>query len=213
MRVALYDSALRQHFTCDESVSEVARYKIFRDYLKHEDDLINNRLSWNFTIQGFLFAAYVFSLQKIADIRLGLLNNSVVTERIKQLKVLHTLYDLQLFLVIVAALGVSVSFLVYLSVSAARLAIQSLEEKWCEAARSWPKALSKLARADRRKLVRESLSAGARTHGPAPQHLPGLTGGGHPVALVLGFVAPNVLPLVLTFVWAFLLVDAWLDLQ
>src|SRR5262249_26759673 len=43
-------------------------YKIFRDYLQHEDGLINQRLSWNFTIQGFLFATYGLCLQKLLDV-------------------------------------------------------------------------------------------------------------------------------------------------
>jgi hypothetical protein len=31
-------------------------YEIFRDYIKHEDDLINQRSTWHLLIQGFLFA-------------------------------------------------------------------------------------------------------------------------------------------------------------
>src|SRR5437763_1604980 len=42
-------------------------YRIFRSYIAHEDDLINQRQTWNLTIQGFLFAAYAFSLQKLVE--------------------------------------------------------------------------------------------------------------------------------------------------
>jgi hypothetical protein len=38
----------------------VRRYELYREYLKHEDNLINYRLTWNITIQGFLFAACGF---------------------------------------------------------------------------------------------------------------------------------------------------------
>jgi len=31
-------------------------YEIYRDYIKHEDDLINHRSTWHLLIQGFLFA-------------------------------------------------------------------------------------------------------------------------------------------------------------
>jgi hypothetical protein len=40
-------------------------YKIFRDYVEHEDFLVNNRLLWNINIQGLLFAAYAIALQRI----------------------------------------------------------------------------------------------------------------------------------------------------
>src|SRR5437879_8379854 len=42
-------------------------YRIFRTYVEHEDDLINQRQTWNLTIQGFLFASYAFSLQKLVE--------------------------------------------------------------------------------------------------------------------------------------------------
>ncbi len=33
-------------------------YGIYRDYMKHEDDLINQRSTWHLLIQGFLFATF-----------------------------------------------------------------------------------------------------------------------------------------------------------
>src|SRR5688572_28835390 len=33
------------------------QYHLYRDYLKHEDGLINYRLTWTLTLQGLLFAA------------------------------------------------------------------------------------------------------------------------------------------------------------
>src|ERR1051325_2213045 len=44
-------------------------YKIFRDYIEHEDGLIDKRLLWNINIQGFLFATYGFSVQKLAEVQ------------------------------------------------------------------------------------------------------------------------------------------------
>jgi len=38
-------------------------YRIFREYLQHEDGLANNRLSWMLTIHGFLYASYAFTIQ------------------------------------------------------------------------------------------------------------------------------------------------------
>ena len=31
---------------------DISLYTVYRDYVKHEDDLINNRLNWNFTIRA-----------------------------------------------------------------------------------------------------------------------------------------------------------------
>jgi hypothetical protein len=33
-------------------------YNVYRDYMKHEDDLINQRASWHLLLQGFLFATF-----------------------------------------------------------------------------------------------------------------------------------------------------------
>lgn len=33
-------------------------YQIYRDYLIHEDDLMNQRSTWHLLIQGFLFATF-----------------------------------------------------------------------------------------------------------------------------------------------------------
>lgn len=44
-------------------------FAIFRKYIDHEDQLIHERLLWNITIQGFLFAAYGFAVTKLAEIQ------------------------------------------------------------------------------------------------------------------------------------------------
>jgi hypothetical protein len=45
------------------------RYKLFREYVEHEDALINNRLTWLITIHGFLYAAYALSVGKYVEVR------------------------------------------------------------------------------------------------------------------------------------------------
>src|SRR5262249_24622108 len=78
--------------------SEIERhlklYSAFRDYVKHEDDLTNNRLNWNFTIQGFLFAAYSFSVQKIVEVRGTLFTKGSVSTELPK-GVLTGIRDLQ----------------------------------------------------------------------------------------------------------------------
>lgn len=39
-------------------------YKVFRGYVMEESGLINSRLVWIITINGFLFTTYGFTLQK-----------------------------------------------------------------------------------------------------------------------------------------------------
>ena len=42
---------------------DIETYRIFREYLQHEDELANNRLSWMLSIHGFLYASYAFTIQ------------------------------------------------------------------------------------------------------------------------------------------------------
>jgi hypothetical protein len=44
-------------------------YGAYRQYLDHEHNLINHRLSWNFTIQDFLFTSYAFVLNNSESAR------------------------------------------------------------------------------------------------------------------------------------------------
>lgn len=43
-------------------------FSLYRDYLKHEDNLINQRTTWLITIQSFLIATFGFSYQKKFEI-------------------------------------------------------------------------------------------------------------------------------------------------
>jgi hypothetical protein len=43
-------------------------YEAFRNYARHEDNLINNRVMWLLSIHGFLYATYGLTLQKKLEI-------------------------------------------------------------------------------------------------------------------------------------------------
>ncbi|MET0283978.1 MAG: hypothetical protein ABW352_05895 [Polyangiales bacterium] len=47
-----------------QELSHERRYELFRDYLKHEDELINHRLVWGLSIQAFVVAAFAVSLDR-----------------------------------------------------------------------------------------------------------------------------------------------------
>lgn len=185
------------------------RFTIYRQYIKHEHDLINNRLSWNFTIQGFLFAAYTLTFQKIADIRIALAQNYIVPDRVEKLRIPHTLYDLHLLLLAISAVGLGVSFFVYISVQAARMASVSLQKMWNETTKDWSESSPPTSIGD----VYRALFKPPDPQPTNPLGLPNLFGGGHPLADLLGFYAPSALPIILMVVWLVLLVEASLDLS
>jgi ketosteroid isomerase-like protein len=83
-------------------------YGVYRDYLKHEDELINRRLSWNLTLQGFLFAAYGLVITKADELKghLGLLRY------------------------LLPMLGVAVSSMSLIGIYAAQDAIKGLNSWW-----------------------------------------------------------------------------------
>jgi hypothetical protein len=98
-------------------------YKIFRDYIEHEDGLVNNRLLWNINIQGFLFATYGFSVQKLAEIQHGVegTGGSGATA-------------LRWLLVILPFFGGSISFLSWQGVMAAQKATINVKTLWMNTA-------------------------------------------------------------------------------
>jgi hypothetical protein len=51
----------------DHSLTKLEHFKVVREYRMREHDLLNHRISWNLSVQGFLFATYGFSLQKLAE--------------------------------------------------------------------------------------------------------------------------------------------------
>lgn len=163
-------------------------YALYRDYLKHEDDLINNRLNWNLTIQGFLFAAYSFTLQTASNIKLQLLMKTGATP------ITHLLNarELRITMIVLAWLGVGVSGGVYVSIRAARIAIEELVTKWHE-----------LYGKEYNPNPTDPIRPKDNIHGP---YLPGLIGGGNFQAHKLGFYAPLLVPFAFIAAWLLLII-------
>src|SRR4051812_22186632 len=63
--VYLSNSNRNSHF--DPSEENVKVYERTRDYIKHEDGLINWRVSWNLTSQGFLFSGLAATISRAMD--------------------------------------------------------------------------------------------------------------------------------------------------
>jgi hypothetical protein len=104
-------------------------YSIYRDYIKHEDDLINRRQTSNVILQVFLFAAYGFSVDYLYKPAIG-----------KDL-----LGGLKLLRLIIPLVGCTVGVLALMSIVAAQSAIDGLKTDWADiAAEIDPKILARL---------------------------------------------------------------------
>jgi hypothetical protein len=92
-----------------ESISRIEYYQIIRSQIEHEDNLINQRLSWFVAAQAFLFSAYAILLNAPWQVRL----QRFATQQ----EILFSLIPL-------VAIGVSI--LIYITVVAAMLAMANL---------------------------------------------------------------------------------------
>lgn len=129
-------------------------YTVYRQYVMNEADLINARLTWLLTIQGFLFGTY------------GLIVSSQKPWFTWALSVLRWL----------PGFGTALSILAFVSISAARLAANTLCEKW-----------ENLPHSDTFKAL-----------------MPKIRGGGHPWAPFLGYTAAMFIPWALCVIWTIL---------
>jgi len=59
------------------AVSSLDQYRMVRQQIEHEDNLVNQRLSWLLSSQSFLFTAYAISLNGPAIIRSKTLESTV----------------------------------------------------------------------------------------------------------------------------------------
>src|ERR687895_70464 len=92
-----------------ESISGIRYYEIIRSQIEHEDNLINQRLSWFVASQAFLFSAYAILLNASPQVRL----QSFATQQ-----------EILFYLIPLVAIGVSI--LIYITVIAAMLATANL---------------------------------------------------------------------------------------
>src|SRR5918996_5606681 len=92
-----------------ESISGIQYYQIIRSQIEHEDNLINQRLSWFVAAHAFLFSAYAILLNAPSQVRL---------------KSFATQQDILFSLIPLVAIGVSI--LIYITVIAAMLAMANL---------------------------------------------------------------------------------------
>jgi len=92
-----------------EPISRIQYYQIIRSQIEHEDNLINQRLSWFVAAQAFLFSAYAILLNAPSQVRL----QRFATQQ-------ETLFSL------IPLVAIGVSILIYITVVAAMLAMANL---------------------------------------------------------------------------------------
>ena len=121
----MIDNGLNQD-TIKISHEEYERvYRIFREYLQHEDHLINHRTTWLITIQSFLWATFGFSYQKKYEVLERITNTTVgVKDFSQQTK------EFDLSMIILIVVGFLTAFLAIFSIWAAANAILHLAKEW-----------------------------------------------------------------------------------
>jgi hypothetical protein len=101
-----------------------AQYRLYRDYVTHEDALINNRTTWLINLESFIIATFGFSYQKKFEI---------VTKPAAELNALiapKMITEYNWFLVTLAFAGLIIAVVSLVSIRAADLSIKSIEQKF-----------------------------------------------------------------------------------
>jgi hypothetical protein len=157
----------------DEHANNV--YRAYRDYIVHEDDLVNQRTTWSITIQAFVIAIFGLTYQKKMESIVSFygLDDKTTNYTLELLNKLVIQFDQ--FLLIIAIFGLVVASISGAAVYAAQRAIRFVSLKWT------------------------SECSGKQVF----SQFPSLTGGGNAFSTRLGHVFPLVLPLFLVGFWLF----------
>jgi hypothetical protein len=210
--------------TNNERIEEI--YLIYRDYIKHEDDLINQRITWLIGIQSFLIASFGFSYQKKFDVISGALLKNPLCKDITLKALKSTLENYNLFLESFCVIGFMTSLVALISVHAANISLRNLRTQWTEGTTGqkrdrfrdklksfflypplkwfWDKLKSFFADEtpgqDWKYINTEA--SNSQIDMPKLDHLPGIIGGGKNVAHWLGSIPIYGLPLFFLVFWA-----------
>ena len=191
---------------------------LFRDYIKHEDDLVNHRLTWLLTIHGFLYATCGFTLQARPEVAQRVASDflkyaTTVCPNLDQMtskacidvqrhyfsidSLGYTSIELDLFLFMLALVGIAISFFGLRSIRAAVDSSVSLRRIFSEQYEFNPQGLNgaynpRIFGAGDLFIVGDSSTSCI---------VPSIAGGGSAYAEEGGFTAPNVIPWILIAGW------------
>lgn len=110
-------------------------YKVHREYIEHEDELIHHRTSALVTIQSFLLATFGFTYQKKYEVA-GMLFIHDHKLSLSDLGSITTQYNG--FLLVLALVGAATSFIALCSILAATNAIKGIERNWQQVSNGQP---------------------------------------------------------------------------
>ncbi len=105
-------------------------YRIYIDYIRHENDLLNQRTTWFMTAQAALILVASYLLQKYLEVFGGFFKDKSFSDLNYELKNMVVL--LVLFWAVVCLLGIVTAASASRSIKAAVKAQQCLEERWAE---------------------------------------------------------------------------------
>jgi hypothetical protein len=162
----------------------LAIYETFRNYVRHEDTLINNRLTWILTIHGFLYATYGFTLQKELEVMRALQHHTPYHSPL-----CYTLSQAEIFLLGIAFVGASISFFGWLSIHAAKQSASSID-----------RIFRQNNFHDSATLVLNGSGLNIQTF-PGPYKFPAILGGGRKYSVKFGVSASITIPWILFASW------------
>lgn len=114
----------------DRNEDMEAVYKLHRDYIEHEDDLIHHRTTSMITIQSFLLATFGFTYQKKLEVVEKLHANDLDFSALGRSSV-----EYNGFLLVLAIVGAATSYIALRAVRAAARAISRLQDSWLAASK------------------------------------------------------------------------------
>jgi len=199
-------------------------YEVFRDYIKHEDNLINNRLTWILTIHGFLYATYGLTMQKKMEIAQKIASDLTTPAAPRSYNdysqiagLCHTLWLSDRFLICISIIGLVISICGSTSIIAAVFAsgrittifqdlypLKTSKQDAEEVGRGWRQRLSYRIRqwvSIKEWRRRTTKVIDINKGGTSEVKLPTIVGGGNIIALRTGMIAPLLIPAVLLSSW------------
>jgi hypothetical protein len=178
-------------------------YELLRDYIKQEDNLINQRLTWILTIHGFLYATYGLTIHKNLEIAAKMAadltddKNRRVAAYLNGSILCTTLWEMHLFLILISLIGFFISYFGARSINAAYESATQvrdvLEKEFSTRTDKYNLRVGRKIRVIRRIEVGDSTTGSAK--------LPDISGGGSEYLERRGFTASRAIPYVLAFGW------------
>jgi hypothetical protein len=188
---------------------KIQLYNIYRDYVKHEDNLINNRMTWLLSIHGFLYATYGLTLQKKFEISQKIVESTShvsafvwdapgMSGAMEGYGFDYVSFQIDVFLIGIGLVGIFISRIALESIEAAGRATQTLRTN---ANIAFGMDLESTGPAGSEATP---IGVGARLR--KKLWLPQITGGGLGDHEINGFIAPRGIPRILIVSWVFSLV-------